>query len=65
MSCLNPPHPWCAARHGEGEKLAGQLQSLRAESRSHGRTVPAEVAAKYSQQALLPKLVTLVEGKNS
>lgn len=58
---LNPRHPWGGARHGAVGELVSQIRQLRREINGSERAVPAAVASHFSQSALLPRLVALIE----
>ena len=56
---LGPDHSWGAAGHGDVERVVGEIARLRAAPPAT-QQAPA-VAAQFSQQRLLPKLVDLLE----
>jgi len=56
-------HPWCSARHGEGELLAERIQKLRLQSSE--RRCPTELTAQFSKAALLPRMIAGLEKAKS
>lgn len=52
-------HPWCSARHGEGEALAERIRELRL--RAGERQCPTELTAQFSKKTLLPKMIAGLE----
>jgi len=52
-------HPWCSARHGEGELLAERIKELR--HRSGERQCPTRLTAQFSKSALLPRMIAGLE----
>ncbi len=65
LAGLKPPHPWGSARHGTVNELVGQIQSLQRGSVGLDRKMPAGVEENFSQKALLPRLLALVEGESA
>jgi len=61
LSGLKTRHPWLGVRHGEVEPLVHQLRLLRQEAVAHDRRSPDEVATRFSQAALLPRFVAMIE----
>ena len=60
-----PGHPWIRVPHGAAEELARQIQQLRPATIGRERRTIAEVAARYSQAALLPQLVSVLENNSA
>lgn len=65
LADMQPRHPWGGARHGDVGELVRQIRRLRQETAGHERLVPAAVELHYSQAALLPRLVGLIESKTA
>jgi hypothetical protein len=63
LANMQPRHPWGGARHGAVGELVGQIRQLRTAAAGHERLVPAAVELHYSQAALLPRLVGLIESE--
>lgn len=63
LANMQPQHPWGGARHGEVDGLVRQIRRLRSVAAGHERLVPAAVERHYSQAALLPRLVELIESR--
>jgi hypothetical protein len=61
LSQLKSPHPGACVRHGAVDELVTQLRRLERESANLDRVPPAEVRTLYSQTALLPRMLDLVD----
>lgn len=63
LAGLKARHPWAGVRHGAVRGLVSQIHQLHRESGGdgHRRQPPAEVETDYSQAALLPRMIDLVE----
>lgn len=61
LSGLPLQYPRAGARHGDGRGLARQIQLLRQQSAAHIRQTPAVIETRFSQAALLPNMIALIE----
>ena len=61
---LNHPgagHPWAAVAHGEAELLARRIRELQSQKTGGPPAIPVHVTATYAQDALLPRLIAVLE----
>jgi len=54
-------HPQTRVQHGEAEVLAGQIHQLSAAAHENRRALPANAAAAFSKNILLPKMIAVIE----
>jgi len=65
LAGIKSRHPWAGVRHGAVDELVKQIHQLRRNCAGKDRQPPAEVEAHFSQAALLPRLVALIESADS
>lgn len=65
LTGLKPAYPWAGVRHGAGDELVKQIQALRRQAPSYVRFVPDDVEVRYSEAALLPRLIKWIESSNA
>ena len=56
---LDGQYPWCAARHGQAEVLAEQIQKLR--QKQVLRQCPEVISKTFAKGVLLPQMITGLE----
>jgi glycosyltransferase involved in cell wall biosynthesis len=65
LAGIKSRHPWAGVRHGAVGELVKQIHQLRRNCAGKDRQPPAEVEAHFSQAALLPRLMALIESADS
>jgi glycosyltransferase involved in cell wall biosynthesis len=54
-------HPWAACPMGEPARVVGEIQRLMNGSPGTSRRIPAQLAAEFSMDAILPQMLDLLE----
>ena len=61
LDTLAEAHPRVRVQHGEAEALARQIQELRRGTTGDRRSLPAEIVAGFSKDAVLPEMIAAIE----
>jgi glycosyltransferase involved in cell wall biosynthesis len=61
---LGPDHPWASCPNGDILQLVRQIQRLMDDAPAGSRQIPVEVAAAFSKNALLPRMVAELERRS-
>jgi colanic acid biosynthesis glycosyl transferase WcaI len=59
---LGGEYPQLRVAHGQAEELARQIQELRRQTTGGRQAFPAEIVARFSKDAALPKMIAAIEG---
>jgi hypothetical protein len=65
LDATGPECPHAAVAHGEVDSVVHQIQELLRRTNATGRPSPTSVLAQFSQAALVPKLVAVIEGADA
>jgi hypothetical protein len=62
---LGDGYPHACVQHGDTAGLMQNIMNMRPKHRVETRTIPAEIMAKFSQGALLSKLIATIEDNSN